>query len=52
MRRLSMGIEFAPRLGTRPAAGVPMRCRPGALTGRKNTDNNPMHRRVRRVPEK
>ncbi len=41
-----MGIEFAPRGGTRPTAGVSIRCRPGSLTGRQNTDNNQMRRPI------
>ena len=39
-----MGIEYAPRPGTRPTSAISIRCRPGALTGRQNTDNNQMHR--------
>ncbi len=39
-----MEIEFAPRGDTRPTPGVSICCRPGALTGRQNTDNNQMHR--------
>ncbi len=35
---------LAPRGGTRPTPGVSIRCRPGVLTGRQNTANNPMHR--------
>ena len=37
------------RQGTRPGAGVSIRCRPGDLSGRQNTDNNPMHRRPTRL---
>jgi len=37
-------MEFAPRGGTRPTAGVSIRCTPGALTGRQNTENYQMHR--------
>jgi len=42
--RLSVGIELAPRGGTRPTPGVSILCRPGALAGRQNTDNNQMDR--------
>ena len=38
-----MEVEFAPRGGTRLPAGVSIRCRRSALTGRQNTDNNQMH---------
>ncbi len=45
--RLPVGIEFAPRGGTGPTAGASIRCGPGAVTGRHNTDNIQMHRRGR-----
>jgi len=32
------------RQGTRPTAGITIRCRPGALAGRENPDNRQMHR--------